>query len=180
MSDRHNAHQLVRCWRARGASLMELVMVLTIIGILSAYAVPKILPSANKTTAAYQAHKLADNLRHTRMLALAWGKALKFKTDSASYRVVCSNAAACNNRTPAAASCPNPTAVVIDHGHHGPFCIALENSVILVAPAELEFDILGRPVTAVINSYQFFAGSTLMATVSVTPVTGFISTVVLQ
>lgn len=156
------------------------MMVLILIGILSATLIPKMLPTAGKSTAPYQASKLANNLRYTRMLAMASGKSLKFKADTQSYRVACSIPAACNNSTPAAASCPNPTAVLTDHGHHGPFCIALEGGVTLSAPTELEFDLLGRPVAATASSYQLFVGSSLMATVSVAPVTGFVSVIVLQ
>ena len=59
---------------ARGMMLAEIVLVTLIASIVSAYAVPRLLPTASKSTAGYQAQKLADNLRHTRMLALAWGK----------------------------------------------------------------------------------------------------------
>ncbi len=163
-----------------GFTLMQLIIVLSMVGILAAYVIPKMMPSAGKSTAGYQALKLADNLRHTRMLALSWGKALKFQSDSASYRVTCSTPAACSNATPAAASCPNPTAVIIDHGHNGPFCIALESGVSLSGPAEIEFDLLGRPLATASSTYQIFVGSTLMATVTVAAGTGFVSTAVYQ
>lgn len=160
-----------------GFTLMQLIVVLSMVGVLSAYVIPKIMPSAGKGTAPYQALKLADNLRHTRMLAASLGKSLKFQSDAASYRVTCSTPAACNNATPAASNCPNPTVVMIDHGHHGPFCIALEGSVSLSGPAEIEFDLLGRPLTVGNSTYQLFVGSTLMATVTVVAGTGFVSTV---
>lgn len=180
MTRRLHAHPLQRSRWAEGIGLLELLMVLILVGILSATLIPKMLPTAGKSTAAYQAGKLVDNLRYTRTLAMASGKALKFKADPQSYRVVCSIAAACNNSIPAAASCPNPTTVLNDHGHHGPFCIALESGVTLTAPTELEFDLLGRPVAAAASNYQLFAGSSLMATVTVTPVTGFVSLAVVQ
>lgn len=156
---------------------MQLIVVLSMVGVLSAYVIPKIMPSAGKGTAAYQALKLADNLRHTRMLAVSWGKSLKFHSDAVSYRVTCSTPASCNNATPSASQCPNPTAVIIDHGHHGPFCIALEADVTLSGPADIEFDLLGRPLTIGNSTYQLFAGNALMATVTVAAVTGFVSTV---
>jgi type II secretory pathway pseudopilin PulG len=157
--------------------LTQLIVVLSMVGVLAAYVIPKIMPSAGKGTAAYQALKLADNLRHTRMLAVSWGKALKFQSDSATYRVTCSTPAACNNATPTAGNCPNPTAVVIDHGHNGPFCITLEGGVSLSGPTEIEFDLLGRTLTSGSSTYQLFAGNTLMATVNVAANTGFVSTV---
>ena len=171
---------LQRVHSSSGFTLMQLIIVLSMVGILSAYVIPKIMPSAGKSTAGYQALKLADNLRHTRMLAVSWGKALKFKSDSASYRVTCSIPATCSNATPAAANCPNPTAVIIDHGHNGPFCIAFESGVSLSGPAEIEFDLLGRPLASGSSTYQIFVGSTLMATVTVAAGTGFVSTVVFQ
>lgn len=172
-----NALRRATCRGMGGFTLMQLIMVLSMVGVLSAYVIPKIMPSAGKGTAPYQALKLADNLRHTRMLAVAWGKGLKFKSDSATYRVTCSIPAACSNATPTASNCPNPTAVVIDHGHNGPFCIALESGVTLSGPTEIEFDLLGRPLTGSSSTYQLFVGSSLMATVTVAAGTGFVSTV---
>lgn len=178
MINRDNALQ--RAHSIGGFTLMQLIIVLSLVGILSAYVILKMMPSVGKSTAAYQALKLADNLRHTRMLAVSWGKTLKFSSNSASYRVTCSTPAACSNATPSAANCPNPTAVVIDHGHHGPFCIAIESDVSLSGPVDIEFDVLGRPLTNGSTTYQLFVGSTLMATVTVAAGTGFVSTVVLQ
>jgi len=166
--------------RQRGASLPELVMVLTMVGVLSAYTVPKALPEAGKSTAGYQAAKLADNLRHTRMLAMGWGKALTFISDSNSYRVVCSSAAECNGMTATAVNCPNPTTVVASPGQSGPFCIALEGGVTLSAPAALAFDTLGRPVASASTDYRLYVGPTLMATVSVAATTGYVSSVVVR
>lgn len=166
--------------RQRGASLLELVMVLTMAGVISAYALPKVLPEAGKSTAGYQASRLADNLRHTRMLAMGWGKALTFISASNSYRVTCTNAADCNSMSAAAINCPNPTTVVSSPGQSGPFCIALEGGVTLSAPAALEFDTLGRPVTSSSTDYRLYVGPTLMATVSVAAATGNVSTIVLR
>lgn len=177
MNIRNKPLQRAPCRGMGGFTLMELIVVLSMVGIFSAYVIPKIMPSASKDTATYQALKLADNLRHTRMLAVSWGKALKFKSDPASYRVTCSTPAACINVTPTASNCPNPTAVVLDHGHHGPFCIALESGVSLSGPAEIEFDLLGRPLTNSSATYQLLVGNALMASVTVAAGTGFVSTV---
>ena len=163
---------------ARGMMLAEIVLVTLIASIVSAYAVPRLLPTGSKSTAGYQAQKLADNLRHTRMLALAWGKSLVFETDAVSYRVTCSIPSACANATPVATRCPNPTAVVIDHGHHGPFCVALEGGLTLAAPAAVTFDTLGRPISTTALSYQLLSGNAPIATVTLAPFSGFVTAVV--
>lgn len=137
-------------------------------------------PQAGKSTAAYQALKLADDLRHTRLLAMAWGQTLIFSSDTSSWRVTCANASNCNSGIPGAGTCPNPTISVIDPGHHGPFCVALEYGVTLSGPASIQFDLLGRPQAAAAISYSILANDLTIAVVSVTADTGFVSTVVTQ
>ncbi len=163
---------------ARGFSQIELLTTLALAGIMSASVIPKMMPQAGKSTAGYQALRLADDLRHTRLLAMSWGRPLDFMADSQTWRVGCSTG--CILATPAAAHCPNPTAVVVDPGHHGPFCVALENGVTLSGPASIQFDLLGRPQHAGAIVYQLSANGMLIATVSVAADTGFVTTAVLQ
>ena len=164
----------------RGFTQLELITTVALAGIMSASVVPKMIPQAGKSSAGWQALRLADDLRHTRLLAMGWGKTLVFAADSASWRVSCASAASCTNATPSAATCPNPTSSVVDPGHHGAFCVALENGVTLSGPTTLQFDLLGRPQTAGAMTYTLSANGTTIATVSVTADTGFVSTVVLQ
>ena len=165
---------------ARGLSQLELVTTITLAGIMSVSVVPKMMPQAAKSSAPYQALRLADDLRHTRLLAMGWGQALVFSASASSWRVTCANAGSCTNAMPSATSCPNPTSSVVDPGHHGPFCVALENGVTLSGPASIQFDLLGRPQYAGTITYTLSANGANVATVSVAPDTGFVSTVALQ
>ncbi len=166
--------------RARGFSQVEMIVTIAVASIMSATVISKALPHAGRSTAAYQAQRLADDLRHTRLLAMSWGQTLVFSTAPSTYRVSCAAPASCSQTTPSAALCPNPSPVVIDPGHHGPFCVPLEGSVTLSGPATLQFDLLGRPLTSAAVSYQLTAGGATIATVTVAPVTGFIDTTILQ
>ena len=165
---------------ARGFSQLELVMTIALAGIMSAGAVNQWMPQAGKSSAGYQALRLADDLRHTRLLAMAWGKSLVFSSAGGSWRVSCSDPSQCANATPAASACPNPTSVVVDPGHHGAFCVPLESGVTLSGPATIEFDLLGRPQSAAAMSFQLSANGATIATVTVAADTGFVTTTVLQ
>ncbi len=165
---------------ADGVTQLELLIAMVLVGILSASVIPKMTPQAGKSTAAYQALRLADDLRHTRLLAMGWGQTLIFRSDASSWRVTCANSGNCTNGMPGAGTCPNPTISVIDPGHHGPFCVALENGVILSGPASIQFDLLGRPQASAAISYSISANGLTIAVVSVTADTGFVSTVATQ
>ncbi len=180
MKPKPRAPRPPRGGRARGFSQLELLTTVALAGIMSASVVPKMLPQTGKSTAAYQALRLADDLRHTRLLAMSWGKSLVFSANANTWRVTCASGFSCSTGTPAAASCPNPSAAVIDPGHHGPFCVALENGVTLSGPGSIQFDLLGRPQHSGAITYQLSAGGTTIATVSVAADTGFVSTAVLQ
>ncbi len=167
--------RLLRRPHLRGFSQMELIATMTIASLMSASIVPKMMPQASRSAASWQAVRLADDLRHTRLLAMSWGKPLAFETDASSWRVSCVIAGSCAVTTPPAASCPNPTVTVVDPGHHGAFCVALDNGISLSGPASLEFDLLGRPQSATPMTYRLSAQGTPVATVSVAPGTGFVS-----
>lgn len=166
--------------QVRGFSQLEMIITLSMAGVMSATLVPKMMPHAAKSTAAYQALRLESDLRHTRLLAMSWGKALDFSSDAASYRVNCAIGLICNSAIAPASRCPNPSASVIDPGHHGPFCIGLENGVTLSGPASVQFDLLGRPQYVGTIRYQLLIDGAVYATVNVAPVTGFVSTTVTQ
>lgn len=165
---------------ARGFSQLELITTIALAGIMSASVIPKMMPQAAKSSAPYQALRLADDLRHTRLLAMGWGQTLVFNADASTWRVSCANAGSCTNAMPSAASCPNPSTSVVDPGHHGPFCVALENGVTLSGPASIQFDLLGRPQYAGTITYTLSANGAAIATVSVAADTGFVSTAELQ
>lgn len=165
---------------AGGFSQLELITTIALAGIMSASVIPKMMPQSGRSSAAYQALRLADDLRHVRLLAVGWGKPLVFSSDAASWRVTCANAGSCTNVTPPASTCPNPSATVLDPGHHGGFCVALESGVTLTGPASVQFDLLGRPQYAGAIVYSLSAHGAVIATVSVAADTGFVSTAVLQ
>jgi prepilin-type N-terminal cleavage/methylation domain-containing protein len=165
---------------ARGFTQLELLVSMVLLGILSASVIPTMIPQAGKGTAAYQALRLADDLRHTRLLAMGWGQTLIFNSDATSWRVTCANPGSCHNGIPHASACPDPTSSVIDPGHHGPFCVALEHGVTLSGPASIQFDLLGRPQSLAPISYSISADGLTIAVVSVTADTGFVSTVAVQ
>ncbi len=168
--------RLLRWPYLRGFSQMELIAALTVASLVAASVVPRMMPQASHSAASWQAVRLADDLRHARLLAMSWGKPLAFETNAGSWRVSCVNAGGCAVITPPADSCPNPTATVVDPGHHGGFCVALENGISLSGPASLQFDLLGRPQSATSVTYQLSAHGMPVATVSVAPGTGFVST----
>ncbi len=165
---------------ARGFSQLERLMTITPAGIMSAGAIHQTLPQAGKSSAARQALRMADDLRHTRLLAMGWGKPLIFSAGSHSWRVSCFDLWACTNASSAASRCPDPTPVVVDPGHHGPFCVALENGVTLSRPDVIQFDLLGKPQSASAITYQLSANDAAIATVSVAADTGFVTTMVLR
>ena len=72
------------------------------------------------------------------------------------------------------------TQVVVDPGHHGPFCAVLENRVTPSGPSTVGFDLLGRPQYAGAISCQLAANGTAIATVSVAADIGFVTTTELQ
>ncbi len=165
--------------RARGFSQLEMIITISVAGLMSATLVPAMLPQGGKSTAAYQAHRLAEDLRHTRLLSMAWGKSLVFSSDTASYRVSCAAGYSCDTAMPPAAHCPNPSLSVVDPGHHGPFCIALENGVTLSGPPSVQFDLLGRPQSGSGSlRYELRVGGVAFATVDIAPATGFVSAAV--
>ena len=172
--------RLRRRLRSRGFSHLELITTITVASLMSASVVPKMIPQASRSAANWQAVRLADDLRHARLMAMSLGKPLSFNSDAASWRVSCVNAGTCTVVTPPAQTCPNPTSTLLDPGHHGGFCVAVEGGITLSGPASIQFDLLGRPQSAGSMTYQLSANGTVVATVSVAPGTGFVTTAQLQ
>jgi len=145
--------------RMRGFTLLELVIVLVILGTLSAFAIPRFAPSDN--TLAAQADRLARDLRHAQALALNQGRTLDFVVQSAtSYRISFGGG------------------TIIDPATQQPFQVTLDNNVTLTG-TDTGFDSLGRPVSAgvLLGAARVFtlSGSSRAATVNLSPVTGFVT-----
>jgi prepilin-type N-terminal cleavage/methylation domain-containing protein len=144
---------------SRGFTLIELVLVLVILGTLSAYALPRWEPA--DTTVAAQADRLARDLRHAQALAMNQGRTLRFDVQSpAAYRV-----------TDASGT------TVTDPADQQAFQVSLDNNVTL-GGSDTEFDSLGRPVSAgsLLAADRDFTlnGNAATATVTLSAVTGFV------
>jgi type II secretory pathway pseudopilin PulG len=150
--------------RLSGFTLLELGVVVFMVGIVSAIALSRAAPRASQDTAGFQAQLFANDLRHTQMLAMAWGKELRLTPTATSYSVTCVSASG--------GPCVDTSSPVVDPGHDGPFTVTLQNSVTLSGSA-LQFDILGKPSAAA--TFTLSADGAVIATVSVAAVTGFVS-----
>lgn len=142
--------------------MIEFVTVIVLLGILSAFALLKTMPRTGESTVGYQAQQFANDLRHTQMLAMTWGKDLNFTSTSTSYSVSCAS-----GTTGPCASSP-----VVDPGHSGSFTVVLDN-VTLSPATTLSFDIVGKPSSSA--SFTLSAGGATLATVTVAAGTGFVT-----
>lgn len=143
----------------RGLTLLELVIVLVILGALSALAVPRFSPADN--TVAAQADRLARDLRHAQALAMNQGRSLAFDiTSTASYRV------------------SSGSSTITDPATRQPFQVTLENSV-SVSGSGTGFDSLGRPLAGsnLLDAPRTYTltGTSRAVTVTLSPVTGFVA-----
>lgn len=160
--------------RGRGFSLIEFVIVIIVIGILSAVVITNISAKAQHSVTA-QADQFRRNLSHIQLLALSQGARLKLTVaaDGASYTV----------STCATSTCSS-SSMLVDPATGLNFSVALTDGVTL-SPANdtLDFDSLGRPqsggsliATIPARSYTLI-GSGRSVSVTVLPITGFAQTI---
>lgn len=151
-------------FEAAGFSLIELVMVLVIVGVVAAYAVPK-FSSPAAATVSHQADRLLRDARHAQQLATAWRKRLRVVADGTSIYIV---ACATETTAPCNATLGGP---VTDPATGQPFRVTTQNGI-TVAAATAEFTSLGR-ATATTNFV--LTGGAVIATVTVNATSGFVS-----
>lgn len=149
---------------APGFTLVELVVAIVVIGIISAFVIPRSVSSAQLTLPS-QARKMAGDLRRVQTLASTWGRSLRVAVTTGpngTYSVSCviAGAAPCNT---------NANAPVIDPATGESFSVSLQNNVSLAGPATLDFDSSGKPSAAASYS-QAYGDAT--ATVGVAALTG--------
>lgn len=152
----------LRLDQQRGFTLVELIIVIVVIGIVSAYAIMK-----NSSPAAYallsQAQTMASDLRHVQLLATTWGRSLRITAVSGVngvYSVSCVNAGAA----------PCNVSPVLNPTTGSAFAVTVHDAV-LSGPASLDISSLGQPAAGA--AYAISAGGTTM-NVTVAPVTGFV------
>lgn len=157
-----------------GFALIEIVLVVVLLGILSVYALPKLVAASGQSSLKSQAHKLAQDIRHAQMLAITWERPLRFiaNNPNGTYSVACiSVGSAPCDRTVTIASVVYPLPV-LDPSTGSPFTVTLRNRVVLAGTGTLDFDTRGMPSTSA--SYSLTASPSVQ-TISLQPLGGFVT-----
>ena len=153
-----------------GLTLIELVLVLSLLAILSTSMLIRVPPAAGRSTAALQAQQLADDLRHARGLALSGGRGLQFVFMANGYRVCL-----------AGTDCSNMAGALHEPGHPGGrFEVELKHDLVFARSLTLQFDTLGQPQIELPLQIELLLAGTALIRVTVAPVTAAVTVDVLQ
>jgi MSHA pilin protein MshC len=148
-----------------GFTLMELIIVLVVVGVLSAYAMMR-NSSSSTFSLLSQAQTLAGDIKHVQSMATVWGKSLTITATggaNGTYTVSCTTAVAAPCNT-------NP---VINPATGTAFTISLEKGVVLTpSQGTLVINSLGKPASAA--QYVLSSGS-VNVTVDVAALTGHVT-----
>ncbi len=136
-----------------GFTLVELIIVIVVLGIVSAYAVMRGMPVAEVTLPS-QAQKMASDIRHAQTLAYTTGQRMRLAITAGANGIYTVN------------SC-----VSIDNCPTEIFRANLQKNVVLGGTTTIDFNTLGWPSARA--SYTLGSG----ATVCVAALTGFVSVI---
>jgi MSHA pilin protein MshC len=142
-----------------GFTLVELVIVIVVLGIISAYAVMR-SPDVSSVTLPSQAQQLASDIRHAQTLAYTWGKSLSFIAEPSRYCVTL-GASDCSGSNP-----------ITDPSTGGSFIVYLQKGVGLTGTAPLVINSLGQPTSPATGGATYTLGGS--QTVTVDGQTGFV------
>jgi len=167
---------------AAGASLLELLLVLVILAILSALALPGSSDRLELHRVAQRAQQLQADLHHARALAALGGRNLRFAITPQGYRVTC---VAADDWVDAAwlaansAGC-DPTVPIADPGRSRRFEVVLPDELRFEQSANWIYDVTGRAASLPVETMDIHlqAHGQRRATVRLQAQTGMASVVV--
>ena len=156
-----------------GMTLIELLIVITVIGILSSVAVSKIT-SSGTLTLGQQATKFSHNIRHAQTLAQFWGCTLVVEVTTNSYEV--RNKAPVTGKT----KCSTTDTIIVDPSTRENFDVNLEYGVQFSSTGIFDFSHKGIPEDnatgndlAALTNFNITDGTNTI-TISVSHITGFV------
>ena len=148
MAPPHHKERPSRQWRL-GATLVELTIVVAIVGLLAAIAIPKYVDALHKRRVEAAAERLQADLRMARTASIARSHAetVVFDPASESYSI------------PTQTDIDRPTATYMINLSDSPYCTVIEGIALDGAANNITFDHYGQPnrggtVTLRAGAYQ--------------------------
>jgi MSHA pilin protein MshC len=156
---------------ARGFTLVELVMVVVILGVLAAYAAPRILNSGDFYSRGFHDETLAY-LRYAQKMAVAQRRTVCVAFGSGTPGTVTLTMAS----TAAATNCTTAGALAGPKGESPVVLTARAGVAFVSVPSAFNFDGLGQPITSggAAQSTQTFQVNGVSNTITVETGTGYV------